>query len=90
MGKLIFSYTDKDFKNLNREVNKIEFDVPDDMDINEYKVVCVRLAAALGYGNKSIKKSFGDLVFGNEDVNELKDLLDELNITKIGNKKIKR
>jgi len=80
MGKLIFSYTEKDFKDLNREANKIEFDVPDDMDINEYKVVCVRLAAALGYGNKSIKKAFGDLVFGNEDVNELKDLLDELNI----------
>jgi len=80
MGKLIFSYTEKDFKDLNREANKIEFDVPDDMDINEYKVVCVRLASALGYGNKSIKKAFGDLVFGNEDVNELKDLLDELNI----------
>lgn len=80
MGKLIFSYTEKDFIDLNREVNKIEFDIPDDMDINEYKVVCVRLAAALGYGNKSIKKSFGDLVFGNEDVNELKDLLDELDI----------
>lgn len=80
MGKLIFSYTEKDFKDLNREANKIEFDVPDDMDINEYKVVCVRLAAALGYGNKSINKSFGDLVFGNEDKNELKDLLDELNI----------
>lgn len=80
MGKLIFSYTDKDFIESNREANKIEFDVPDDMDINEYKVVCVRLAAALGYGNKSINKSFGDLVFGNEDKNELKDLLDELNI----------
>jgi len=80
MGKLIFSYTEKDFKDLNREANKIEFDVPDDMDINEYKVVCVRLASALGYGNKSIKKAFGDLVFGNEDINELKDLLDELNI----------
>ena len=80
MGKLIFTYTDKEFVNANREANKIEFDVPDDMDINEYKVVCVRLASALGYGNKSIKKAFGDLVFGNEDVNELKDLLDELNI----------
>ena len=43
MGKLIFTYTDKDFVQLNREANKIEFDVPDDMDINEYKVVCVRL-----------------------------------------------
>ena len=80
MGKLIFTYTDKDFVQLNREANKIEFDVPDDMDINEYKVVCVRLASALGYSDKSIKKSFGDLVFGNEDVNDLKELLDELNI----------
>ena len=87
MGKLIFTYTDKEFVNANREANKIEFDVPDDMDINEYKVVCVRLASALGYGNKSIKKSFGDLVFGNEDKNELKDLLDELNI-KNNNKEI--
>jgi len=80
MGKLIFTYTDKDFVQLNREANKIELDVPDDMDINEYKVVCVRLASALGYSDKSIKKSFGDLVFGNEDVNDLKELLDELNI----------
>ena len=80
MGKLIFTYTDKDFVQLNREANKIEFDVPDDMDINEYKVVCVRLASALGYSDKTIKKSFGDLVFGNEDVNDLKELLDELNI----------
>jgi hypothetical protein len=38
------------------------------------------LASALGYGNKSIKKAVGDLVYGNEDINELKDLLDELNI----------
>ena len=80
MGKLIFTYTDKDFVELNREANKVEFDVPDDMDINEYKVVCVRLASALGYSDKTIKKSFGDLVFGNEDVNDLKELLDELNI----------
>ena len=87
MGKLIFTYTDKDFVQLNREANKIEFDVPDDMDINEYKVVCVRLASALGYSDKSIKKSFGDLVFGNEDINDLKKLLDELNI-KNNDKKI--
>ena len=80
MGKLIFTYTDKDFVKLNREANKIEFDVPDDMDISEYKVVCVRLASALGYSEKSIKKSFGDLVFGNEDINDLRELLDEFNI----------
>ena len=49
MGKLIFSYTDKDFIESNREASKIELDVPDDMDINEYKVVCVRLASAMGF-----------------------------------------
>lgn len=87
MGKLIFSYTDKDFIENNREANKIEFDVPDDMDINEYKLVCIRMASAMGYGNNSIKKSFGDLVYGNEDKNEIKELLDELNITKNTHKK---
>ena len=34
MGKLIFTYTDKDFIELNREASRIELDVPDDMDIN--------------------------------------------------------
>ena len=80
MGKLIFTYTDNDFIENNREASKIELDVPDDMDINEYKVVCVRLAASMGYANKSINKACGDLVYGNEDINDIKDLLDELNI----------
>ena len=88
MGKLIFTYTDKDFIENNREANKVELDVPDDMDINEYKIVCVRMASAIGYGNKSITKAFGDLVFGQDDPNPIKELLDELNI-KGGNKKIK-
>lgn len=88
MGKLIFTYTDKDFIENNREANKVELDVPDDMDINEYKIVCVRMASAIGYGNKSIAKAFGDLVFGQDDPNTIKELLDELNI-KGGNKKIK-
>ena len=76
MGKVIFRYTDKHFKKFNREANKISLDVPDDMDINEYKLVCVRLAAAMGYSNKSIKRTFGDLVYGNEDKEGLKELLD--------------
>jgi|TARA_B110000483_G_C18118801_1_gene512728 hypothetical protein len=87
MGKLIFTYTDKDFIENNREVSKIEFDVPDDMNIHEYKVICVRLASAIGYGDKTIKKSFGDLIYGDDDTNELKELLHELNITKTTNKK---
>ena len=80
MGKLIFTYTDKDFIENNREASKIELDVPDDMDIIEFKVVCIRLAATMGYANKSITRAFGDLVYGDEDIKNIKDLLDELNI----------
>jgi len=88
MGKLIFSYTEKDFIDINREASKIELDVPDDMDIHEYKVMCVRLASAMGYQNTSITKSFGDLIYGDDNPNTIKELLDELNI-KGSNKKTK-
>ena len=90
MGKLIFNYTDKDFIDNSREASKIEFDVPDDMNIHEFKVMCVRLASSIGYANSSITKSFGDLIYGDDNPNTIKELLDELNITKIGDKKIKR
>jgi hypothetical protein len=38
------------------------------------------MASAMGYHENSISKSFGDLIFGDEDVDDLKGLLDELNI----------
>ena len=82
MGKLIFRYTDE-LVNEIREAKEIELTVPDDMDINEFKVMCVRMASAMGYQEKSIQKGFGDLVYGEEDVNALKELLDELNIKRI-------
>jgi len=80
MAKLIFRYTEKDFIEDNREASEIELTVPDDMDIFEYKTMCVRLASALGYTEKTIEKGFGDLVYGEDNVNTIKDLLDELNI----------
>lgn len=86
MGKLIFRYTDEEFLQVQREASKIEFDVQDDMDINEFKVMCVRLASAMGYQEKSINKAFGDLIFGDDDPNTIRELLDELNI-KVSNKK---
>ena len=79
MGKLIFRYTDELVEDI-REAKEIELTVPDDMDINEFKVMCVRMASAMGYHENSISKSFGDLIFGDEDVDDLKGLLDELNI----------
>lgn len=79
MGKLIFRYTDE-LVEANREAREIEFTVPDDMDMNEFKVMCVRMASAMGYTDKSIQKAFGDLIYGEDDANTLKELLDELNI----------
>lgn len=82
MAKLIFRYTEEDFVNEIREAKSVELDVPGDMDIHEFKVVCIRLAASMGYGEKSITKGFGDLIYGEEDKHNLKDLLDELGIKK--------
>ena len=88
MGKLIFRYTDEDIIEEIREAKSVELEVPDDMDIHEYKIMCIRLAHTLGYTEKTITTAFGDLIYGDEDRNNLKDLLDELNITP-DNKKIK-
>lgn len=84
MAKLIFKYTDDLLEDC-REASEIEFKIPDDMDIHEFKVICVRLASAIGYGQPSIEKSFGDLVFGDEKDEELKQLLHD--ITSRGNNK---
>ena len=39
------------------------------------------MAQALGFGDKSIKKAFGDLVYGNEKASELKKLLGDISRT---------
>jgi hypothetical protein len=55
MAKLIFIIDEEE----NREASKIEFTVPNDLDIWEYKRMCVRMAGAMGYTSLSIKKAFG-------------------------------
>ena len=55
MAKLIFIIEEE----LNREASKIEFEVPNDMDVWEYKRMCVRMAGAMGYTSLSVKKAFG-------------------------------
>ena len=51
------------FKNendLNREAKTISFDVPDDMNIFEFRIMCIRMASAMGYTDNTIKKGFGE------------------------------
>jgi hypothetical protein len=55
MAKFIFIINEVE----NREASKIEFEVPNDMDVWEYKRMCIRMAGAMGYTSLSIKKAFG-------------------------------
>jgi hypothetical protein len=55
MAKLIFITDEME----NREASKIEFEIPNDMDIWEYKRMCIRMAGAMGYTSLSVRKSFG-------------------------------
>ena len=55
MAKLIFIIEEQE----NREASKIEFEVPNDMDIWEYKRICIRMAGAMGYTSLSVRKAFG-------------------------------
>lgn len=53
---MIFNIDKTDY----REAFNIELSVPDDMNIFEYKIVCERMASAMGYTDSSIKKAFGE------------------------------
>ena len=60
-----------------QRANEIKFDVPDDMNINEYKAIIIRLAHSLGYSPKSIQGAFGDLEDNRESIKTLlKDIKD--------------
>lgn len=71
MAKLIYKVTEVDTLMYSREVNEISFDIDDDLTIDEFKVVCIRLASAMGYADSSIKKSFGEIDDGKHDFKEL-------------------
>ena len=69
MAKLIFIIDEEQ----NREASKIEFQVPNDMDVWEYKRMCIRMAGAMGYASLSIKK-----VFGQEYLRNVEDELNQI------------
>jgi hypothetical protein len=63
MAKFIFIIEESE----NREASKIEFEVPNDMDVWEYKRMCIRMAGAMGYTSLSVKKAFGQEYLKNVD-----------------------
>ena len=75
MGKLIFKYTETE---RNREASEISLTVPDDLNISEYKIMCIRMAHSMGFSEKTIQKEFGNLIFGNDKPHDIKTLLNEI------------
>jgi hypothetical protein len=69
MAKFIFIIDEEE----NREASKIEFEVPNDMDVWEYKRMCIRMAGAMGYASLSVKKAFGQEYLNNveEELNQI-------------------
>ena len=41
-----------------KEVQKIELDVTENLDVNDFKRVCKRLSSVLGYSPESISEAF--------------------------------
>ena len=72
MARITYNINDNEI----REANEITFNFPDDINIYEFKTICVRLAHSLGYHPNSIDKSFGDLE--DEPKEELKRRLNQL------------
>jgi len=44
-----------------KEAQKVVLEVREDLDIHEFKTMCRRLAASLGYNSESINEAFGDI-----------------------------
>lgn len=59
--------TYKDDRKCNREARVIEFKIPNGITTHEFKIICVRLAAALGYHPDNIKEIFGSTEYETEE-----------------------
>jgi len=61
-----------------KEAKTIELKIPNNMTCEEFKIICVRMAHALGYHENTVRNSFGDIGDSNKetDKKQLKLLLD--------------
>ena len=61
-----------------KEAKVIEFTLPKDMTCDEFKIMCVRMAHAIGYHQKSVTETFGKIKDKNlqQDKKQLELLFD--------------
>ena len=74
MAKLIFKYSGEMLEEC-REASEIEMMIPDDFNIHEYKIICMRMAAAMGFTESTIKESFGETLYDTQFDIEFSDFL---------------
>jgi len=60
------------------EAKSIELKIPSDITCKEFKIICIRMAHALGYHESSVRETFGDIkdTTAKLDKNQLNLLLD--------------
>lgn len=72
MDKIIFERDilddDKDLTNYNGEPIRIIFEMKSGLKIEYFKVLCKRLASAIGYSENSIERAFGDETLTFEEI----------------------
>lgn len=61
----------------NKEMSKIVFEFEDELTIGEFKIICKRLASAMGYSDSNIKSAFGGDVSPTFD-KEYKELIESV------------
>ena len=61
-----------------KEAKSIELKLPNDMNCSEFKVICIRMAHAIGYHENSVRETFGNIADINKskDTNQIKLLFD--------------
>ena len=55
--------------NKTKEAKTIELEIPNNMNCEEFKIICIRMAHTLGYHENTVRETFGDI----KDSNKLKD-----------------
>tara|TARA_R110002020_G_scaffold275364_2_gene490571 strand:- start:169 stop:402 length:234 start_codon:yes stop_codon:yes gene_type:complete len=64
--------------NKTKEAKSIDLKVPNDMTCKEFRIICIRMAHALGYHEENVRETFGKVDDANKesDKKQLKLLFD--------------
>jgi hypothetical protein len=53
-----------------REVKEIEFTFSDDLSLDEFRIVIIRMLHSMGYHPNSIEKCFGSTIKNNQNIED--------------------